>query len=133
MKKLFLLAAFIILTRCVAFAQITIAAKDAAQNVGKSVVVFDKVYTTGVDEGSGTAFLYLGRNYPDQYLTVVIKHQDRAKFTQEEPELYFKWVQVRVAGKIVLYKNRPAIIPTEAAQLQLDMRGRTIQLPGPKH
>jgi hypothetical protein len=133
MKQLLLLASFVLLCAFGASAQKTIAAKDVAQYIGKTVVIYDKVYTTEADDNTGAVYLYLGKNYPDQYLTVVVKHEHRLKFTKEEPELYFKWVRVRVQGKLVLFKNKPAIIPTEGGELQIDMRGRNMQMPTPKH
>ena len=66
MKKLILLSA-ILLFIIKAFAQ-TIPAKDALKHTGKKVTICDKVYGIKLDDHSKIITLYLGGDYPINWL-----------------------------------------------------------------
>jgi hypothetical protein len=65
--------------------------------------------------------LDLGGFHPNQQLTVVIKGQDRSRFTGK-PEEYFKGKAVCVTGTIIDYKGKPEIVITDPKDIKLDTK-----------
>lgn len=98
MKKTYILLCFTLLVFS-ASAQTKIAAKDAANYVGKPVTVCDKVYSTKLITGSNMTLLNLGGYYPNQLLTIMIKGADRIKF-KGQPEVDLKGKDICVTGMV---------------------------------
>lgn len=128
MKKNIVLTAFISLMVYSVSAQTRIAAKDAAKHLNETVTIADKVYSTKLIENTNMVLLDLGGEHPNQYLTVVIKGEDRAKFNAK-PEEYYKGREVTVTGKLIDYHGKPEIIVGSPDDLKLNMNDNIIKQP----
>lgn len=88
--------------------------------MGDSVTLIGKVASGryfAQGEGSPT-LLNLGAPYPNQLLTVVIRSAARKEFSgAPEKDLLNK--DVKVTGKVELYKGKPQVVVYKAAQLIL--------------
>lgn len=119
MKSLLSLA-FILLLSLAAAAQKEIKLEDVGQHVGDSVSLTGKVaggrfFPQG--EGAPT-LLNIGAAYPHQLLTVVIRGTARKDFPGvPEKDLLDK--DIRVVGKVELYKGKPQIVVYQTGQLTL--------------
>lgn len=100
-----------------ASAQATIAAKDAGKHIGQTVKICDKVYSGKFISVSNTTVLYLGGDYPNQVLTVVISAAGRAKF-KGRPEVDDKGKDFIVTGKLINYQGKPGIMVSRPAQFK---------------
>jgi len=80
--------------------------------------VCDKVYSSKVIEGSGMTLLNLGGVYPNQKYTIMIRGNDRSKFTVA-PETAYQDKQICVTGTVIDYKGKPEIIVSDPAQIKL--------------
>jgi micrococcal nuclease len=109
-----------------ASAQTKIAAKDALKHLNETVQISDKVYSTKLIGGSDMVLLDVGGAHPNQYLTVVIRGEDRAKFNAK-PEEYYKGRDVIVTGKLIDYKGKPEIIVSSSDQLKPAMTDTPIE------
>ena len=110
MKKL-CIALFISFASATAFAQTTIAIKDASKHIGESVTICDKIYGGKFLNGAGLTLIDMGGAHPNEVLTLLIKGDDRKKF-KDAPEDAFKDKAVCVTGTLVDYKGKPEIIIT---------------------
>ena len=117
MKKLAFIL-FIGFASVKSYAQTTISAKDAAKHVGETVTIADKIYGGKFLAGPGLTLLDMGGAHPNEALTVLIKGDDRKKFSGE-PEVIFKGKAVTVTGTIIDYKGKPEIVVTEATQIKV--------------
>lgn len=128
MKNL-LIAPILFLFFCsAASAQEKIAAKDAAKHLNETVTIADKIYSTKLIENTNMVLLDMGGAHPDQYLTLVIKGEDRSKF-KDKPEEYFKGREVIVTGKLIDYHGKPEIIVDSPDELKLNMNDGIIKQP----
>lgn len=118
--KFFLSFAFALLLSFAAAAQKEVKLEEVGNHVGDSVSLTGKVaggryFVQG--EGSPT-LLNIGAPYPHQLLTVVIRGAARKEFPgAPEKDLLNK--EVRVSGKVELYKGKPQVVVHSAAQLTL--------------
>ncbi len=119
MKKLAIVCLLVVAGAIKGFAQTKIEAKDAAKHVNETVMVCDKIVDGKYFDNSKTTLLNVGAPHPNELLTVVIKGDDRKKFTGD-PETIFLNKKVCITGKIIDYKGKPEIIVTEASQLNID-------------
>jgi micrococcal nuclease len=121
MKKISI-ALFIAFAAMKASAQTTtIEAKDAAKHIGEEVTICDKIFSGKFLAGPGLTLLDVGGSHPNEVLSLVIKGDDRKKFSAA-PEDKFKGQQVCVTGKLIEYKGKPEIMITDTAQIKLDNR-----------
>ncbi|HVW13480.1 MAG TPA: hypothetical protein VHB54_06660 [Mucilaginibacter sp.] len=116
MKHLLIL--FFSLALLTAGAQTKIAAKDAAKHLNETVSICDKIYSSKLIENTGMVLLDMGGGHPNQYLTVVIKGDNKTKF-HANPEEYYKGKGVCVTGKLIDYKGKPEIIVSSPDDLKL--------------
>ena len=88
-----------------------ITAAEAANHIGETITVCDKVYGTKYLESSATqpTFLNLGAAYPNSPFTVVIYGNDRPNF-KEKPEIYYDNKNVCVTSLIKEYKGKPEMV-----------------------
>ena len=100
------------------FAQTTIDAKDAAKHLNEKATVCGNIAGGKFLESANITFIDMGDRHPNELLTIVIKGDDRKKFT-EAPETAFKGKKVCVTGQIIDYKGKPEIIVTDPAQIVL--------------
>ncbi len=100
-------------------AQTNIMAKDAAKHIGENVTICDKIFGGKFLSGSDLTLLDVGGAHPGELLSLVIKGDDRKKFTTA-PEDKFKGKQVCITGKLVDYKGKPEIMITDTTQIKLD-------------
>ena len=115
-KKSFALFAFILpATACNAQ---SIAPKEAAKNVGKTVTVCGQVVGGKYLDGGGRkpTLLDFGKPFPDQEFVAVIFGDDRAKFGEPEKTCLKK--DVCVTGEISIFREKPQIVVKERAQLK---------------
>jgi micrococcal nuclease len=91
-------------------AQQQIKIEDAAQHEGDSVTICSKVYGGRYMSSSKTAItlLNVGGLYPNALLTILIKPENRAAFTNK-PEEFYIGKEVCITGKIIMYKGKPEI------------------------
>ncbi|NEU08636.1 hypothetical protein GZH53_09965 [Flavihumibacter sp. R14] len=116
MKKI-LLSLFLLISATASFSQVKITAKEAPTHMGDSVELTDQVYG-GKLLNNGMTLLNLGEDFPNHLVTVVIKAEDRSKFSgKPEEELVGK--TVRIMGKIEEYKGKPQIIIVSPNQISL--------------
>jgi hypothetical protein len=88
-------------------------ARDAAQHVGETATINDKV--DGIHQlGKGNISLNMGGTYPNPAFTAVIPARSAAQFPQ--PHQY-EGRTVAVSGKITLRRGKPEIIITSPAQI----------------
>jgi hypothetical protein len=110
MKQLLTVSILLLLT-IVVNAQQKIKLEEVNNHVGDSVevigIVSDSHYAKNND--NSPCFLNIGGKYPNQKLAVVIWEADRKNFNKP-PEEEFINSNVRIIGKIELYKSRPEII-----------------------
>lgn len=100
------------------FAQTTIAAKDAAKHIGEDVTITDKIYGGKFLAGPGLTLLDVGGSHPNEVLVLLIKGDDRKKFTGS-PEETLKGKSVTITGKVIDYKGKPEIVITEPTQIKV--------------
>jgi hypothetical protein len=117
MKKLLFTASALLLSiGC--FAQTKIEAKDAAKHLNEKVSICDKVFGGKFFTSSSLTLLDVGGNHPNEFLTLVIKAEDRKKFTTA-PEDFYKGKNVCVTGKVIDFKGKPEVIITDPEQLKV--------------
>jgi DNA/RNA endonuclease YhcR with UshA esterase domain len=126
MKKNIIITAFISLMTYSASAQTRIAAKDAAKHLNETVTIADKVYSTKLIENTNMVLLDLGGRQPNQFLTVVIKGEDRAKFNGK-PEEYYKGREVTVTGKLISYHGKPEIVVSSPDDLKVTLNDNIVK------
>jgi DNA/RNA endonuclease YhcR with UshA esterase domain len=92
----------------------TIAAKETGDYIGKNVIV--KGYVADVVIRPKVNYLNFDKKYPDQTFTAVIFPKDAENFN----DLYaYKNKNVRVKGKIELYRGKPQIIINTPEQIEI--------------
>lgn len=101
-----------------AAAQTKIELKDIAAHVGDSVLVCGSMsggrfFASSKDS---LTLLNIGGTYPNNPLTVLIRPDVRASFS-EVPETALKGKNICVAGKVILYHDKPEIILYSKQQL----------------
>lgn len=117
-KTLCILITFIAIIDISAQQKITLA--EINKHIGDSVTVCGKI-TGGkfLDAVKNQpTFLNMGAAYPNQLLTVVIWGNTRKLFSYK-PEELLKAKEVCVTGRIELFKEKPQIVVTQVAQLQV--------------
>ncbi len=116
MKRLFIVAAFILLSSFTLLAQNNIVpAKYALKHIGHEVTICDKVYSS--EPTSNQTLLYLGGDNPKQLLTVIIKATDIAKF-KGHPETDFNGKDVCITGVVTNNKGKAEIVVTDPKQIK---------------
>ncbi|HWZ36221.1 MAG TPA: hypothetical protein VNW51_08690 [Mucilaginibacter sp.] len=119
MKKFILLTSLIIaLAGVKSFAQTNITAKEAAKYLNKTVVVCDQVYGGKFLSNNGITLIDLGGAHPHEFLTLLIKGDDRKKF-KDAPEEALKGKKVCVTGQVINYKGKPEIVITDPSQIKM--------------
>ena len=98
----------------------TFTAEQASKKVGDSIKVCDKIYGGRFFETSNGSptLLNMGAAYPANPLTIMIPGEVRIKMGFA-PELQLKDKNVCVAGKIILFKEKPEIIVYNVSQLEV--------------
>jgi DNA/RNA endonuclease YhcR with UshA esterase domain len=92
----------------------TIAPADAQTHVDQTVTIEGAV--SNVHQiPSGITFIDMGGKYPDNTFTAVILAADAAKFPGVTS---LNGKTVDVTGKVQLYKGKPEILLTDAAQIK---------------
>ena len=119
MKRILLLTTIALFCAFGASAQKMIPVKDVAQHMNENVTVCGKVFGTKLLDGANITFLDMGGAHPNQLLTVVIKSEDRSKFTGK-PEEDYKDKNVCVTGTIIDFKGKPEIVLSDPANIKLD-------------
>ncbi|MFI5162587.1 MAG: hypothetical protein ACHQHN_15015 [Sphingobacteriales bacterium] len=120
MKNLFIAALSILMFCSIASAQTKIAAKDASKHIGDTVTISDKIYSTKLIENTNMVLLDMGGSHPKQLLTIVIKGEDRNKFSNK-PEEYYKGRNVNVTGVLINYNGKPEIIISSPENLKVEL------------
>ena len=116
--KLFL-SPIIVLTCLNVFGQTKITAKEASKHLNEKVMVCDQVFGGKFLSGSDITLIDVGGSHPNELLTLVIKGDDRKKFTTA-PEDAFKGKKVCITGQIIDYKGKPEIMITDPEQIKED-------------
>jgi DNA/RNA endonuclease YhcR with UshA esterase domain len=91
-----------------------IAAAEAMAHVGQSVTVEGAVSNVFVGR-SGVTLLDIGGRYPDNPFTAVIFAADAGKFPDVKT---LGGKTVDVSGPVKLYKGKPEIVVSDAAQIR---------------
>ena len=94
----------------------TITPSETRQHVGQSVTVEGVVTAVNTTDRSDVTFLDMGGRYPNNLFTAVIVKNDADKFPNVGT---LEGKTIDVTGTIKLYKGRPGIILTDAAQIKL--------------
>ncbi|PTQ92407.1 S1/P1 nuclease [Mucilaginibacter yixingensis] len=89
----------------------TIKAEEAKNNIGKTVTVNGKTYSSK-DIGS-MILVNMGAAYPNQLLTIAIKGEAKASADSLEGKT------ITVTGQLINYKGKPEIIVTDPNQLKI--------------
>jgi len=111
MKKIFLIILATLIS-LLAFCQIKISIDSVANHYGETVMVCSKVYGTKLIALSQTTFIYLGAEYPNSLLTVVIFSKDRSNF-KDAPEVVYADKTVCVTGTLKEDNGKPEIIASK--------------------
>ena len=101
-----------------AFSQKQVSVNDLTVHAGDSVIVTSTVYGGRYLQNNSLTLLNLGAAYPNQLLTVVIRGDDRTKFS-EAPETLFQGKDVQVKGKVEMYNGKPQIVVTSKEQIDI--------------
>ncbi|HWZ17040.1 MAG TPA: hypothetical protein VNW95_17510 [Mucilaginibacter sp.] len=117
MNRMITIALLAAMSSFKASAQATVAAKDAGKHIGQTVKICEKVYNGKFISVSNTTLLYLGGDYPNQALTVIISGAGRGKF-KGRPEVDDKGKDFIVTGKLINYQGKPGIVISRPAQLK---------------
>ena len=102
-----------------AFSQAKITAKEASKHLNEKVMVCDQVYGGKYLDHANLTLIDVGGSHPNELLTVVIKGDDRKKFTSA-PEELFKGKKVCITGQLIDYKGKPEIIVSGPDELKED-------------
>jgi len=102
-----------------AYGQALISAKDAGAHINEKVVINDKIFGGKHFTTSGITLLDVGGTHPKELLTLLIKADDRKKFTTA-PEVAFKDKMVTIVGTVIDYKGKPEIIITDTTQIKVN-------------
>jgi hypothetical protein len=92
-------------------AQTEIKLEDVSKHIGDSVVITGKIYSgryLNSSKGSPT-LLNMGDLFPNQLLTLVVWGSDRKNFSNA-PETFYIGKNVRVSGKVTLFKEKPQLV-----------------------
>jgi DNA/RNA endonuclease YhcR with UshA esterase domain len=100
-----------------AYGQTAIDAKDAAKHLNEKVIVCGEIFGGKYLSEAEITLVDVGGNHPNEFLTLVIKGDDRKKF-KNPPEEALKGKKVCITGQIVDYKGRPEIIITDPDQIK---------------
>jgi len=117
-KAISILFTTVLISSAFAQSEKKIPSSDASQHVGEKATVCGYVASSRYlsTSRSKPTFLNVGKPYPDQYFTVVIWPEDRAKFGQPEDKYFHK--NICVTGEITLYRGSPEIIARNPAQIK---------------
>jgi len=120
MIKIKLFLSVVVLFVCLnSFAQTKITAKEASKHLNEKVMVCDQVFGGKYLSGADITLIDVGGSHPNELLTLVIKGDDRKKFTSP-PEEAFKGKKVCITGQIIDYKGKPEIVITDPEQIKED-------------
>ena len=111
--KLVLSAALFILLISTSPAQEKISARDAAKYVGDTVTVVDTVSGVYLSK-SGTYFINMGGEYPDNAFSAIIFNSDTSKFHDVKS---WEGKVVEVTGEVREYRGKPEIVVGESRQI----------------
>jgi len=90
-------------------APVKIVGSEASHHIGDYVIVTDKVY--GVKDMGSLVLVNVGRAYPDQLLTVVLRGSAKSLASELDGKT------IHVTGKVELYKGKPEIVVTDPAMV----------------
>ncbi len=102
-----------------ALAQQEIKIEDVRNHIGDSVKLMAKIYDGKYLESSEgrPTLLHVGNKYPHELLTLFIGEDTRKLFKSPPEDFYNRGTAQWIAGKIILYKNKPEIVITNPAQI----------------
>ena len=95
-------------------AQKEVRLEELPKLTGDSVITGGKVYETKVVNGGKLLHIYVGGLSPKQQLTIVINKEIQAILA--EP-LKKQLLQIKVAGKVESFQNKPQIIIRDPSQI----------------
>ncbi len=109
MKQLLAILSFGLLSLC-ATAQQKISIEKAVEHEGDSVIICSKVYSGKFfsNRQPTITLLNVGAAYPNSLLTIVIKEENRAAFSNKPEEFYVN-KEICVTGTIRIFKGKPEI------------------------
>ena len=96
-------------------AQKEISLQDIAKHVGDSVSVTGKVFGTKAVSNGKLLLINVGGAYPAQLLTIVLNEELQKAL---EGPLKSELQQIKVAGKVELYHDKPQIVIVHPSQVQ---------------
>lgn len=96
--------------------QTLISAKEASQNVGKTVLICDSIF--GAKSFDKISLLNIGAIYPNEYLTIVINKIDENKFPKPPSEMYLN-KKICFTGLITEFKGKVQIVVTDPKQISI--------------
>jgi len=94
-------------------AQKEVALQEISKHIGDSVLVGGKVY--GTISAGKQLLLNVGGAFPHQFLTIVLDEEMQKIL---EGPLKSELQQIKVAGKVEIYRNKPRIVIKHPAQIQ---------------
>ena len=106
---------FLVFTSLLSSAQKQINLEDIAKHVGDSVEVFGKVYGAKAVSGGKLLLINVGGAFPTQLLTIVLNEEMQNAL---EGPLKGTMEQIKVAGKVELYRTKPQIVIHSPAQVK---------------
>ncbi len=109
--KSFLLQVSLLFIPLFSLAQTEIKLEDVSKHIGDSVVITGKIYSGRYLHNSKGAptLLNMGDMFPNQLLTLVVWGSDRKNFSNL-PEIFYINKNVRVSGKVTLFKEKPQLV-----------------------
>ncbi|RYZ26301.1 MAG: hypothetical protein EOO10_15935 [Chitinophagaceae bacterium] len=93
-------------------AQKQVALQEISRHVGDSVLVEGKVY--GTSRAGKQLLLNVGGAFPRQVLTIVLDEEMQKVL---EGPLKSELQQIKIAGKVEIYRNKPRIVVKHPAQI----------------
>jgi hypothetical protein len=114
MKPLFVFLSATIICSTNINAQKVIKIDEVNKHMGDTVKICNKIYS-GIFynrmQGSPT-YMYMGNNYPNHTLAILISKKDRGNF-EDRPEMMYAYKDVCIVGKLQLENGKPIIIVTK--------------------
>ena len=84
--------------------------------IGQKTKMYVGIFDTKYDSKSNLTYLNVGDNYPLQVLTLIIKGDDRKKFSSP-PEIFYKNKEIKVIGIPELVNDKLQVVIHDPSQL----------------
>ncbi len=100
-----------------ALSQARISSGDASRHIGERVSIAGKIYSAKVFTRPQQTILYMGGNYPNQHLTLVINQDERKNFSVKTED-YLLNKRVNVTGRLIDVDGRTEMVVNDITEIR---------------